>query len=166
MRLNSIVPLKRILERRNHFAIIVIGAIAFGCTRAPQEPATVSTPVQGTWQLMSGTLIEKGDTSVTDYTKGISMIKVLNETHFAFLNHDLSHGKDSTASFSAGGGTYTLVGDQYTENLDYCSAREWEGRAFKFTITIHNDTLVQQGVEKLEDIGVERLNIERYVRVK
>ena len=94
------------------------------------------------------------------------MIKVLNATHFAFLNHDLNQGKDTTASFIAGGGTYTLVGDQYTENLEYCSAREWEGRAFKFSVTLQNDTLVQQGIEKLEDIGVERLNIEKYVRVK
>ncbi|MEJ1239860.1 hypothetical protein WBG78_17105 [Chryseolinea sp. T2] len=137
------------------------------CSR-DQSPAqtTPANPIEGTWQLISGTLIEKGDTSVTDYTKSISMIKVLNGTHFAFLNHDLSHGKDSTASFSAGGGKYTLTGDQYTESLEYCSAREWEGRDFQFTVTVSNDTLIQKGVEKLEDIGIERLNIERYVRLK
>ena len=65
-----------------------------------------------------------------------------------------------------GGGKYTLTGDQYTEFLEYCTAREWEGREFHFTVSMRNDTLVQQGVEKLEDIGVERFNIERYVRVK
>lgn len=147
--------------------VCVIGVGFSSCNQqSSQKSGQEGVPLQGTWQLISGTLIEKGDTTVTDYTKGISMIKILNDTHFSFVNHDLNHGKDSTASFSAGGGKYTLKGDQYTEYLEYCSAREWEGNEFHFTVTINNDTLVQQGIEKLEDIGVERLNIERYVRVK
>lgn len=120
----------------------------------------------GTWQLLSGTLIEGGDTAVTDYTTGISMVKIINGTHFAFLNHDLRHGKDSTASFSAGGGRYSLSGSDYTEYLEYCSAREWEGNEFHFTIEIRHDTLIQKGIEKIEGIGVDRLNIEVYRRVK
>src|SRR6187397_2418640 len=75
-------------------------------------------PLEGTWQLMSGTIIEKGDTTVTDYSGNQSMIKIINATHFAFLNHDLKKGKDSTASFVAGGGVYILDGDQYTEYLE------------------------------------------------
>lgn len=124
------------------------------------------TPIQGTWQLLSGTLIEKGDTTVTDYTKNSSMIKVINATHFSFLNHDLNKGKDSTKLFVAGGGRYKLEGDQYTESLEYCSDRDWEGHDFTFTIEIKNDTLTQKGLEKIEDKGIERWNIERYVRVK
>jgi hypothetical protein len=121
----------------------------------------------GTWQLISGTLIEKGDTTVTDYTKNVSMIKVINNTHFSFLNHDLNHGKDSTnASFAAGGGKYELRGDQYIEHLEYCSDRGWEGHDFSFTIEVKNDTLIQTGIEKLADLGIERFNIERYSRVK
>lgn len=52
------------------------------------------------------------------------MIKIINETHFSFLNHDMKKGKDSTKVFVAGGGRYTLEGDQYNEFLEYCSARE------------------------------------------
>jgi hypothetical protein len=125
-----------------------------------------SADVEGTWQLISGTLVEKGDTTVTDYTVNRRMIKILNKTHFSFLNHDLQQGKDSTASFIAGGGTYTLNGDQYTEYLEYCSERGWEGNTFAFTVKIQGDTLIQQGTEKIENLGVERLNIERYKKVK
>jgi hypothetical protein len=127
-----------------------------------QDPS----PLEGTWQLKSGTIIEKGDTTVTDYSQNQSMIKIINATHFAFLNHDLKKGKDSTAAFSAGGGVYTLEGNQYTEYLEYCSAREWEGNTFQFTVTIEGDTLIQRGIEKIENLGVERLNIERYTRVR
>jgi hypothetical protein len=59
-----------------------------------------------------------------------------------------------------------LVGNQYTEHLEYCSAREWEGHDFHFTVSIRNDTLIQTGEEKLESEGVNRLNTEKYVRVK
>lgn len=120
--------------------------------------------IEGTWQLVSGTLIENGDTTVTDYTRDRSMIKIINASHFAFLNHDLGHANDSTASFVAGGGRYLLEGDKYTEYLEYCSAREWEGHTFEFTVSISGDTLTQQGIEMIEDLGVERMNIESYVR--
>ena len=123
-------------------------------------------PIEGTWQLMTGTIIEKGDTVVTDYTKNTSFIKIINDTHFAFLQHDLTKGKDSAAVFVAGGGSYSLKDRLYTEHLAYCSAREWENNDFPFTIDIQNDTLIQRGVEKVESAGVNRINIEKYVRIK
>ena len=124
-------------------------------------------PIEGTWKLLSGTLIEKGDTTVTDYTQKLSFIKIINASHFAFLNHDLNKGKDTaTAAFVAGGGHYTLKDSLYTEHLEYCNDRQWEGNDFAFTVTIKNDTLVQTGIEKVESAGVNRLNIERYVRMK
>lgn len=95
------------------------------------------------------------------------MVKILNRSHFSFLRHDLRKGKDSTnVLFVAGGGRYELKGDQYTEYLEYCSAREWENNAFHFTITIEGDTLVQQGHEKVEGTDVDRTIIEQYARVK
>lgn len=146
--------------------LIVTGIIS--CGTAPQniDSKQASVPITGTWKLLSGTLIEKGDTTVTDYTKTQSFIKIINNSHFAFLLHDLKNGKDSSAVFSSGGGSYSLKDSLYTEHLEYCSDRQWEGHDFQFTITIQNDTLTQKGVEKIEKIGVDRINIERYVRVK
>jgi hypothetical protein len=145
-------------------SIIAISAGIISCKT--DSKSETSSSINGTWQLISGTLIEKGDTTFTDYTKDKNAIKIINDTHFSFLNHDLNKGKDSTASFGAGGGKYTLVGDKYTEFLEYCNAREWENNKFEFTITIKNDTLIQTGIEKIDSIGVNRLNIEKYVKVK
>lgn len=122
--------------------------------------------IQGTWKLLTGTLVEKGNTTVTDYTKGQSFIKIINDTHFAFLLHDLNPATDSAKVFSAGGGRYDLTGNQYTEHLEYCSDREWEQHDFDFTVSFRGDTLVQEGVEKLEKEGIERHNTEKYIRVK
>ena len=115
---------------------------------------------------MTGTLIENGDTTVTDYTQNVSFIKVINASHFAFLHHDLNKGSDSTSVFSAGGGSYTLKDSSYTETLEYCTAREWENHNFSFVIKISNDTLTQSGVEVIESEGINRMNIEKYVRVE
>ena len=123
-------------------------------------------PIVGTWQLISGTLIENGDTTVTGYTRNVSFIKIINDDHFAFLQHDLNHGKDSSAVFVAGGGHYTLADSNYTEHLEYCSDRQWEGNDFSFIVSVRNDTLIQRGIEKVKEAGVDRLNLEMYVRVK
>lgn len=130
-----------------------------------ETPIPTQNEITGTWRLLTGTLIEKGDTTETDYTKNTSFIKIINDTHFAFLQHGLKGSKDS-AVFSAGGGAYSLNGNSYTEHLEYCTAREWEGHDFTFTVTVTNDTLVQNGIEKVESAGINRINTEKYVRVK
>jgi hypothetical protein len=142
---------------------IFIAASLISCTSKKSKPAEM---IEGTWQLITGIVIEKGETTVTDYTKDISFIKIINGTHFAFLQHDLKKGQDSGAVFVAGGGKYSISDSLYTEHLEYCSARNWEGNDFNFAISIKGDTLIQRGVEKVESAGVDRINIERYVRVK
>ena len=146
--------------------ILLLSTLAACEEKVKEElPARGALPLQGTWQLISGTTIEKGDTVTTWYNKQLSFIKIINKSHFAFLNHDVRNGKDSTAAFSAGGGRYTLQDSSYTEHLEYCSDRQWENNDFTFTITIKNDTLVQSGIEKIDSAGINRLNIEKYVRV-
>ena len=139
--------------------LLLIITLIISCTKQTKHP------IEGTWQLITGTLIEKGDTVITDYTKNISFIKIINDSHFAFLQHDLKKGKDSTAVFSSGGGKYTINDSLYTEHLEYCSAREWEGNDFNFSYLISKDTLIQKGIEKIESQGVNRLNVEKYVRI-
>ena len=132
---------------------------------APADSSSTALPIQGTWRLITGTVITKGVPVVTDYTKGSSFIKIRNGSHFAFLKHDINVPRESANHFDAGGGSYTLSGDQYTEHLDYYSSPKWEGNTFKFTVTISNDTLVEQGLEKVEAENVDRTIIERYVRI-
>jgi hypothetical protein len=154
------------MKSPNLLVIAVIFLFSCESQTKPAIESAASVPLKGTWQLFSGTLIEKGDTVTTDYTKNTSFIKIINETHFAFLQHDLKKGKDSTASFSSGGGKYSLKDSVYTEHLEYCTAREWEGHDFTFDIRISNDTLIQRGVEIVESAGIKRVNIEKYTRVK
>jgi len=164
---NRSLPVIKPTVMKQVITSIVTSFLILSCnsSTSTQTNSETQLPLEGTWQLISGTLIEKGDTTVTDYTKDREMIKIINTDHFAFLSHDLSKGKDS-AMYTSGGGSYTLTGNKYTEHLDYCSDRQWEGNKFDFTVSIKNDTLVQTGIEKVESAGVDRMNIEKYKRVK
>jgi hypothetical protein len=136
------------------------------CNNKKPDQEKASIRLNGTWQLIQGITVTKGDSTVTDYTKNQRMIKIINDTHFAFLKHDVNVPKDSSLNFDAGGGSYQLAGDQYTEHLDFYNDKNWEGKTFAFTVSIHNDTLIQKGMEKVEGAGIEREIIEKYVRVK
>ena len=144
-------------------ALIGVFAVAVTLPSCGSADAAPGLKMTGTWQLVSGMTITKNDT--VRYATDFRMIKIINDTHFAFLRHDLHPPKDSANHFDAGGGSYTLKGDQYTENLDFYSDRKWEGKPFTFTVTRSNDTLTQTGVEKNEAAGVDHIIVEKYVRV-
>jgi hypothetical protein len=143
--------------------LILIATLFTSCNQDKKQNAI---PITGTWELISATTIEK-DTSFSTFNPKNKMIKIINPTHFAFFNHDLSMGKDtSTAAFTAGGGAYTLVDSVYTEHLEYFINREWENNKFQFVVKIENDTLTQKGVEKIDKLGIDHIIIEKYKRVK
>ncbi|MEQ8473169.1 MAG: hypothetical protein RIC35_18380 [Marinoscillum sp.] len=146
------------------FYLLLAVAIA-GCTSSTNTSAIPY--IQRTWLLLNATTIQGNDTSFTDYTANQKFIKIINATHFSFLKHDLEKGLDSTNNvFTAGAGSYTLKGTTYTENLEFCNYRPFEGHVFEFELTLIGDTLIQQGREKVEELGVDRIIIEKYVALE
>lgn len=155
------------MRKAAYLIISLACTIGLSCSSADKRNKEASSELQGTWKLISGTIIEGNDTTITDYTRHQEMIKIINDTHFAFLRHDLNKGKDSaTAVFVAGGGHYTVKGNIYTEFLEYCNFRDWENNQFAFEFSINGDTLTTKGVEKVEEANVNHINIEKLVRVK
>lgn len=142
------------------FAVLVLSA----CGNQTNQPAP--SPLTGTWKMITATTIKGKDTTVTDYTTGKEFIKIITPSHFSFLSHDLNKGTDSTASFVAGGGRVKLGEGKYTEYLDYCNFREWEGGVFELNYTIQGDTLTTSSVEKIEKLGIDQLNMEKLARIR
>ncbi|ARS39624.1 hypothetical protein CA265_08165 [Sphingobacteriaceae bacterium GW460-11-11-14-LB5] len=142
--------------------LAVVGLLS--CSTKNEKKKDSALDIQGTWQLLSATTIENGTSQTTDYSGKLKMIKMFNNTHFAFLKHSLNP-KD-TSSFDAGGGSFVLDKDDYTEHLEYYKNKDWEGKTFKFKLAINKDTLIQKGVEKVEKAGVDRVIIEKYIKVK
>jgi hypothetical protein len=133
------------------------------CTSKPKVQPSNTNSIMGTWELISASTIQ-GDSTIVKDLSNKRMIKIINETHFSFLDHDLNKGEDSLATFVAGGGSYTLTGDKYSEFLEYCNYREWERNSFDFTIQVKGDTLIQNGLEELEELGVDRIITEVYIK--
>lgn len=151
------------LKFNNLFLITGLFAVT-ACTQ--KSNTDTSTPkLQGSWQLVSSQKIVKGDTTTTTPVKGQEMIKIFNDTDFAFFTHDVNKGKDSTtAVYSSGSGTYTLKDGKYHEHLIFCTHREWEGNDFDFNLVVKQDTLIQSGIEKIESLNIDQQIIETYVR--
>jgi hypothetical protein len=42
--------------------------------------------------------------------------------------------------------------------------REWEGGEFEFDYEVTGDTLIIKGVEKVEKLGINHINIEKYLK--
>jgi hypothetical protein len=143
------------------FAAIVL---LWSCqTKNPKDEISLI----GSWRLVESKTIKGKDTTLahTDTTKS-EMIKMFNATDFAFFNHDKGKGADSSAFFVSGSGQYSLVGERYQEKLNYCSFREWEGKAFDFKVVMEGDTLIQSGIEHIPELGINQEIIERYVKVR
>ena len=145
--------------------LLVITFLASCSEKSKREIATPKKEIEGTWRLISATTTEK-DSTFSTFNPKTRMIKIINDTHFAFFNHDLNNGKKVDALFFGGGGKYTLKDSTYTENLEYFNNRDWENNKFEFIVKIKNDTLIQKGIEKVEKLGVDRIILEKYVREK
>jgi len=161
-------PSNKLAMKLLTFAALVLLTLQ-GCEMNQEKNTAVASenPMVGTWELVTGTTIQGKDTTTTDYTKDKKFLKVINGTHFSFVGHDVTKGKDSaTAFYTSGAGTYTLSDSMYTEHLQFCNDRAWEGHDFVFTVSFQNEMLTQTGIEKIDSLKVNRLNIERYMRVK
>ena len=130
-----------------------------------QEGKSPELSIEDTWQLISGKTIRGKDTISADYTDGQEVIKIINDSHFTFIRHDTNKGQDSTIVFIAGGGSYTLDGDDYVEVLEYCNIRHVEGDTIPFKITLQNDTLVQ--IESSTDEnGIHTVGKQYFIRMQ
>src|SRR4051812_42965863 len=85
---SCILPRKPSTMLRTIYALLFLFLVS-SCDNQDSSKSSLHPPIEGTWKLMTGTLIEKADTTVTDYTHDKEFIKIINPTHFAFLLHDL-----------------------------------------------------------------------------
>jgi hypothetical protein len=92
------------------------------------------SPLEGTWEMVSG----------QEWPKGIRDIKMISGGHFIWVAYDTVKRKP----VYVGGGTYILNGNSYTEHVDFMSEEISAGIAGKdqpFTVKVDGDTLTQTG---------------------
>lgn len=77
--------------------------------------------------------------SFPEMTNGSEM-KIWSDKNFVFTG---TYGKDTAAMDSYGGGSYSLDGDHYTENIQLHSEKSFIGSSLKMLMKINGDTLTQ-----------------------
>ncbi|KQR71099.1 hypothetical protein [Pedobacter sp. Leaf176] len=144
------------------FFFFIAFTLLYACKEKTHQVANNQPNIQGTWKLISGTITDRKSGKITNYLANFNMIKIINDTHFAFLKH--SKNPEDSTGFDAGGGTYLLNGSTYTEHLTYYKNKNWEGKTFDFKLSLAKDTLIQTGLEKVEKEGIDRVIVEKYVK--
>ena len=94
----------------------------------------MKSPLDGTWELLSGQPLPEGARD----------IKILSGGHFMFAAYNTQTGKPLYAA----GGTFSLNGSSYIEHMDFASDRIAAGligRDQSFTVTVEGDTFTQTG---------------------
>ena len=121
--------------------------------------------LKGQWKLISSELtIGENAISLFD-PKTHKMIKLFTHNHFAFVSKGPHRKKFASASpserekimafenFGGGGGSYSIAGNKYTENVEYCHFPNYEGMRFEFRLTMEGNKLIQQGNYPLKALG-------------
>jgi len=107
-------------------------------TDAQTADSRVSKDLVGTWILVGA----PGDVGLAPAEGG--RLKSLTDTHWSVTQTDPKNG---LVVFHHGG-TYTLKGDEYVENVEFANPATTNliGKAFKFTVKVEGDALTLIGI--------------------
>jgi hypothetical protein len=151
-------------------SIAIVAGISIGLQACAPEKAS---PLEGTWELVDAKYTPADPTfSLSSYRQ----IKILTKTHWAFLSQEhsapkLTSGSDAellaaSKTFSAGGGTYTLDGDAYTEHVEFFYTPNFVGALLKFKIKWDGQEWIQTGTLPLKALGLGDKDVELYERYR
>lgn len=118
--------------------------VALLLAAVPRE-APVEISIKGAWRVVRA---QYGDGPMREQGKDELTYKMFTGTRWsgAFYN------KVTKKFDGAGGGTYTIKGDQYVEKVEYYS---WDsdvvGKTFAFTLIMENGLLHQKGTMEYKD---------------
>jgi len=150
--------------------LAIAAAVAIGLLGCAPEKAS---PLEGAWELVDAKYAPADPTfSLTTYRQ----IKILTKTHWAYLSQDrsapkLTNGSDAellaaAKTFGAGGGTYILDGDTYTEHVEFFATPNLVGASLKFKIKWEGDEWIQTGTLPLKALGWGEKDLELYERYR
>lgn len=130
--------------------------------------------LEGTWDLVEAKYTPP-DPAFTFADR--HQIKILTKTHWVFLSEKrvapklTSQTNDTellaaAKAFGAGGGTYTLDGDTYTEHIEFFNTPNYVGMSLPWKINWEGDEWIQTGTFPMKALGLGDHDMELYERYR
>ena len=155
--------------------VLMSAAIAAGFVVALQGCASEAPrTLEGEWELVEAKPTPPDPTfTFADWRQ----IKILTKTHWAYLSQKRAPPKLTTQTndaellaaakaFGAGGGTYTLEGDTYTERIEFFYAPNYVGLSLPWKIRWEGDEWIQTGTFPMKSLGLADHDVELYERYR
>jgi hypothetical protein len=144
--------------KANVIFLFLFAMFLAGCSEKEESP------LEGTWQMVYLQSIS-ADTLVYEFPGNMtgSQIKMWSDEHFVFVGR---YTMDTLTQDSYGGGTYTLEGNMYEENIIYHAGEDYVGQTIKMLVEISNDSLTQTyPVDDEGKVDESNCSVEKYVRL-
>jgi hypothetical protein len=122
----------------------IILALLFACTVASSHAQSSKSPLVGTWEMTSAIWTEGGKETHWAIGKDSgSQLKMYSQGYFLFVGREKESDKPAADNF--GGGTYTLMGDNYSETIQYHTMAGLVGKTLHFKLVIKGNTMTMTG---------------------
>jgi hypothetical protein len=157
-------------------AVVLACVAAVSCLSLLGCDSGKPNTVEGVWELVTAKETPP-DTTIQYSGTDHRQIKIITKSHFAFIYQKAGgekftgEGTDEQVlkrakSFFAGGGTYSLDGDTYTEHIEFFFHPNFIGMSIPFKVKIEGDRLVQTGTMPYKAAGVSDRDVELYEEYK
>jgi len=146
-----------------YFLLLLFPALLVfsGCTSQDREV----NELEGVWKLVQGTMISPDTTTVVTENE-LLMMKIITKSHYFFVEMAPERpvftegGSDAellaaAKTFFAGGGTYTLDEDKYTEHIKFFFTPNFVNTSIAFDYEMQGkDRWVQTGIFPTKAVGL------------
>lgn len=120
------------------FLPLLVLLLLTNCKSGEKASSVNHSSILGTWQMVSFNY-GKGEKKASEDTRAI---KLITPTHFIWVHYTTNNN----TIYDSAGGTYTLDGDNYIENVEFGAKpmMPWLGKS-TFKIKIKGDQMFQSG---------------------
>jgi hypothetical protein len=152
------------IKMRILFVLAIAAGFLSGCHSLSDSHQ--ADTLESEWQLELETLAIGEQKYITFDGKSRAMIKIFTDSHFAFSSigtnrprfssYQLTKEQKVVAFDNFGGslGRYNYEDNMLTEHIEYSSFPNYEGVSISFKITISGDTMIQEGIYPLIELGL------------
>jgi len=119
--------------------------------------------IEGSWRMVYGEWMASDSSTYPAQIMG-SQIKSWTKEYFTFVG-EFKRGH-SPIEDAYGGGTYTLIGNRYTENAVYQYTKAYLDNEIRILLEIKGDTLIQRWPATVDWKLPKKYCMEKYVRLR